>query len=698
MRLRFAVRSAVRWAHLGGRRTESAGKESRPCTGGCRRPAATVLCTAGALVLATLSCAPTAAVAGPAAAPDSAHVHVGTVSSKRSCSVATRAGEMACDAIKVTGNVSAVQALTRPDLATAATAPAGYGPASLLSAYNLPSGGGGGQTVAVIDAYNDPNAASDLASYRSQYGLPACTTASGCLRQVSQTGSTTSLPAADSGWAEEESLDLDMVSAIAPDAHIILVEASSASAANLGTAVDEAVILGATYISNSYGGSESSSDATYDTKYYDHPGVVVTASAGDSGYGVEYPAASRYVTAVGGTSLTPADNARGWAESVWSTSATEGTGSGCSAYEPKPSWQTDTGCGRRTDNDVAADADPATGVAVYDSYGGDTGWEVFGGTSVAAPLIASVYALAGDPGSTPPQDLYQHTGSLYPVTSGSDGTCSPSYLCTAGSGYNGPSGWGTPDGLTAFTPTNSGTDTVTVTDPGNQSDTTGSAVSLQITASDSGQGRPLTYTATGLPPGLSVNSSSGLITGTPTTTGTSSVTVTAKDTTGASGSTTFTWTVVSSPSCSSPGNVVGNGTFADGSVDWTTTPDVIGKWAPSEPPYTGSYDAWLDGYGTSHTDTLSQSVEIPAGCSASLHLWLHIDSAQTGTANGSFAISIAGTVIGTFTNLNAASGYQEHSYNVSSYAGRTVTLLVTGVETNSRQTSYVVGQIALDAS
>jgi subtilase family serine protease len=291
-----------------------------------------------------------------------------------------------------------------------------------------------------------------MAAYRSQYGLPACTSASGCFKKVSQTGSTTSLPSSDSGWAGEISLDLDMVSAIAPNAHIILVEASSASMANLGKSVNEAVSLGAKFVSNSYGGSESSSDTSYDSSYFNHPGVAITVSSGDSGYGVEYPAASKYVTAVGGTALKKSTStSRGWTESVWSTSSSEGAGSGCSKYDAKPSWQTDTGCSKRTVADVSAVADPATGVAVYQTYGA-SGWAVYGGTSVAAPLIAGVYADAGTPSaSVPAADAYAHPSALNDVTSGSTASCSPSYLCKAATGYDGPTGLGTPNGLAAFT-------------------------------------------------------------------------------------------------------------------------------------------------------------------------------------------------------------------------------------------------------
>ncbi|MGV9352383.1 S53 family peptidase [Streptomyces misionensis] len=355
-------------------------------------------------------------------------------------------GQMACNALQVTAGTPR-SAHAESDL-TAAAAPAGYGPASLQAAYNLPSAtGGSGQTVAIVDAYDDPNAESDLAVYRAQYGLPACTTANGCFKKVDQSGGT-SYPRGDSGWAEEISLDLDMVSAACPNCKILLVEASSASMTNLGTAVNTAVKLGAKFVSNSYGGSESSSDASYDSAYFNHPGVAITVSSGDNGYGTEYPAASPYVTAVGGTSLSTASNSRGWSDSVWS-----GAGSGCSKYSAKPSWQKDTGCAARTVADVSAVADPNTGVAVYDSYRSATGWMVFGGTSASSPLIAATYALAGAPsaGSTPASFPYAHTSALYDVTSGSNGSCGGSYLCTAGSGYDGPSGLGVPNGTAAFT-------------------------------------------------------------------------------------------------------------------------------------------------------------------------------------------------------------------------------------------------------
>jgi subtilase family serine protease len=334
----------------------------------------------------------------------------------------------------------------------------GYGPCDVESAYNLltASAGSTTATVAVVDAYNDPSAAADLATYRSEFGLPACTVASGCFRQVNETGGS-ALPSNNASWSQEISLDLDTVSSTCPECHILLVEASSTGFSDLGAAVNEAAALGASAISNSYGGGEFSSETSYDS-YYNHPGIAVTVSAGDDDYGVEYPAASPYVTAVGGTSLSRASGTtRGWSETVWGPSGDEGTGSGCSAYEPQPTWQTAlhlAGCSGRLVNDVSADANPNTGVAVYDSYasGGSKGWLVFGGTSVASPLIASVYALSGKTSASGASLAYGDTAGLNDVTSGTNSSsgCSPAYLCTGEVGYDGPTGLGTPNGIGAF--------------------------------------------------------------------------------------------------------------------------------------------------------------------------------------------------------------------------------------------------------
>lgn len=659
---------------------------------GWARTATTALVSAGALLTYGFM------AATPSAAASSTSVPVHNL-----CSQKAQPGYMSCFAEARTD----ITRHTAHQLAVTPNATvSGYGPSQLQSAYNLTSAsasGGSGQTVAIVDAYDDPNAASDLATYRTQFGLPACTVANGCFTKVSQTGSTTSLPPAapaSDDWTGEESLDFDMVSAACPNCKILLVEATSPTDANLGTAVNEAVTLGAKYVSNSYGGSEDSSQTSEDTSYYNHPGVVITASSGDEAYGAEYPAASRYVTAVGGTSLSTSTNARGWTESVWKTSSTEGGGSGCSAYDTKPTWQTDTGCTKRTIADVAADADPATGVAVYDSYNGEGGWNVYGGTSASSPFIASVYALAGTPasGTYPASYPYAHTANLYDVTTGNNGTCSPSYLCTAGVGYDGPTGLGTPNGIAAFSSGSTGGNTVTVTNPGSKTTASGTAVSTQISATDSASGQTLTYSATGLPTGLSI-SSSGLISGTPTTAGTYNVTVTATDTTGASGSASFTWTITSGGSGCTASQLLGNPGFETGTAaPWTATSGVIDD-SSSEPAHTGSWKAWLDGYGTTHTDTLSQTVTIPAGCTATFSFWEHIDTDETGsTAYDTLKVQVGSTTLTTLSNVNANTGYTQKSFSLSSYAGQTVTLKFTGTEDSSLATDFLIDDAAVNVS
>jgi subtilase family serine protease len=320
--------------------------------------------------------------------------------------------------------------------------PAGLGPTQLRSAYKITSNGSSATTIAIVDAFGYPNAESDLATYRSTFGLSACTTANGCFRKVNQTGGTT-FPAANTGWEQETALDLDMASAMCPSCKILLVEATSASFANLAAAVNTAARLGAHVISNSYGGGESGTASVEAS--YNHPGVAVTVSSGDAGFGVQFPASSPHVIAVGGTSLRTSTSTRGWTETVWS-----GAGSGCSATFAKPTWQHDTGCARRTVADVSAVADPNTGVAVFGpSSATASAFLVFGGTSVAAPLIGGIYGVNGGT-VTSGSDPYAHTTALFDVTSGSNGRCSPAYLCTGEVGYDGPTGLGTPNGTAAL--------------------------------------------------------------------------------------------------------------------------------------------------------------------------------------------------------------------------------------------------------
>ena len=317
--------------------------------------------------------------------------------------------------------------------------PSGYGPADLASAYNLPTTGGAGQTIGIVDFGDDPNAESDLAVYRSTYGLPACTTANGCFKKVNQNGVQGSYPRKNRSWSGEISLDVDMASAICPNCHILLVETSG----DFNVAENTAVSLGANVVSNSYGANLVSG---YNSAF-DHPGHIITVASGDSGYSASptYPDGYGTIVSVGGTSLNRASGTtRGWTETAWSGSTSE-----CDTQVTKPTWQTDTGCTGRTETDVSAVADPNTGLAVYVTYGG-SGWTVYGGTSASSPILAGVYALAGNEASlTYAQSVYTNASKLNDVTSGSNGSCG-GYICNAGVGYDGPTGNGTPNGLGAF--------------------------------------------------------------------------------------------------------------------------------------------------------------------------------------------------------------------------------------------------------
>jgi subtilase family serine protease len=345
--------------------------------------------------------------------------------------------------------------------------PSAYGPTQFHTAYNLPTSppaSAPAQTIAIVDAYDDPTVASDLANYNRTYGIPAlpnCATPmspGACFAKVNGNGVMGSYPQANGGWALEIALDVETAHEICQTCKIVLVEASSANGSALDTAEATAANLGATEISNSWGtGSEYSSEVTENSTYFNHPNIAVTVASGDSGYNAfGFPAASPDVIAVGGTTLNLGTGNSWRSESGWS-----GSGSGCSSLMPAQPWQTavsdwsSTGCGtNRGVADVAADADPNTGAAVYDTtrYQGYSGWFRVGGTSLASPLVAAVYALAGNAGqhSYPAQFTYQNATQLHDVTSGpSTGSCS-TIMCTPASSYDGPTGLGSPNGLGAF--------------------------------------------------------------------------------------------------------------------------------------------------------------------------------------------------------------------------------------------------------
>ena len=363
-----------------------------------------------------------------------------------------------CSAVKLDNSSGWRGHHVRGGGATTVAVPSGYGPSELQQAYNLTAASaanGKGETVAIVDAYDDPAALSDLATYRAEWNLPPLCAGGGTrscvtVTKVNQRGGTWPLPAPDPGWSQEISVDLDMVSATCPHCDILLVEASAATIGDLGAAENTAAAADPVSIGNSFGISETGAETTED-RYFSHPGITITAAAGDDGYGTQYPAASPAVVAVGGTTLSTATgSSRGWSETAWS-----GDGSGCSSFEAQPTWQSKVSairsvCSQRAIADVSAVADPETGVAVYDSYG-LPGWTVFGGTSVSAQIIAAVYALAdGRIGAGNAAGLYRAGSSdFFDVTSGNDGSCA-SDLCTAQAGWHRTHRLGTPDGTGAF--------------------------------------------------------------------------------------------------------------------------------------------------------------------------------------------------------------------------------------------------------
>ena len=374
------------------------------------------------------------------------------------CATSSQVGFARCDL--VVRRDAAATRLT-PQRGTSATPSAllgdngAYSPAYLQSAYNaralgVATNAGAGRVVAVVDAYDNPNLYNDLNYYRSYFGMPACVrgtvraTNTGCVfQQVNEVGQSSPRPVVNESWGFETATDVEMISALCVNCQILVVEAQSASITDLGTAVNTAVSLGANVVSNSYGSPEFPSEVGIDTTDFTHPGVPLVAAAGDSGYGVQFPAAAPGVIAVGGTTLVQNSElgTRSGSESVWA-----GTGSGCSAYEPKPAWQHDTLCVHRSVNDVAAVANPNTGVWVYDASSAPM-MSIVGGTSVAAAIVSALYGLAGGEYLTvdPAQLLYAGTSSMYQVTVGENATCA-TYLCDASqsqNGYNGPTGVGT---------------------------------------------------------------------------------------------------------------------------------------------------------------------------------------------------------------------------------------------------------------
>jgi subtilase family serine protease len=356
-------------------------------------------------------------------------------------------GSFSCNARVIIDANGKPAAKPTPDL--------GLTPAQIRKAYNLPATISATRPpiIGVVVAYDNPNILKDLTTFSSAMGipsLPACrgtiaASAKPCFQKVDQNGGT-QYPVVSSQWALESALDVQTAHGVCTNCSILLVEAVNNEYPNMMAAVDKAVSLGASVVSNSYGSVEFASQSQFDSRF-NRPGVAFTFSTGDFGYGVQYPASSPFVTAVGGTSLFLNGDGSYMSEAAWG-----GAGSGCSAYSVKPTWQTDGGCSTRTVADVAAVADPNTGAAIYTSLGlqGQKGWMRVGGTSLAAPIIAAVYALSGNTSGAANSIPYINSaGNLRDVSVGSNGSCG-NYLCMALSGFDGPTGLGTPFGVRAF--------------------------------------------------------------------------------------------------------------------------------------------------------------------------------------------------------------------------------------------------------
>ena len=384
-----------------------------------------------------------------------------------------KSGHARCHAVVLTDNLGHPLVFKAP-FATPADAggSVGYSPQQLHSAYQLPWSSTVRQTIAIVDAYDHPAVKSNLDVFDSQFGLgsfPSCsaTVTTACFQRVDQNGNargfTNSDPTAASKWDLETNLDVQAAHATCLNCKILLVEAFTTGNDDFAAAEDTAARLGATEISNSYELAEGSLKTWVPTSF-NHAGIAIVASAGDHGYGPVYPADLNTVVAVGGTRLVLNSNGSYNSESVWGNGVAapsgHGTGSGCSTLgSPNTTaawWQVGvanwqyTGCGgQRSVADVAALADPSTGFWVYTSA---TGWEIIGGTSLSAPVIAGVFALAGHAANYtwPAQSLYQHLSQFHDVTTGTNGTCTYTIMCHGWAGYDGPTGVGTPRGIGAF--------------------------------------------------------------------------------------------------------------------------------------------------------------------------------------------------------------------------------------------------------
>ncbi|GAA1248624.1 hypothetical protein GCM10009665_44370 [Kitasatospora nipponensis] len=606
--------------------------------------------------------------------------------------------------------------LAKPNASAPMATPSGYGPAQYDGAYNLNKVGADGTGVKVALWEFDGYKSSNLTTYDTQFGLsgPTVTT-------VPVDGQNyDSAPGEGQGEVE---LDSEIVRGVAPKATQLVYEAPNSDQGEIDMAAKIVADNQVSVISISWGGCEpdttQSSMTAVDNSFKQAAaqGISVFSASGDDGSrdctrstsgssvkSVDFPASDTYVTGVGGTNLALSGNTYS-SESAWSTA-----GGGVSTVFSKPSWQTGTGVTgtMRTVPDVSSNADPNSGFAIYTQGTSSPGWQVYGGTSAAAPLWSGYTALFNQKAKAAAKpNLGQANPALYAIANSTnygttfhDVKTGKNQDFSTKTGYDQVTGWGSPvaDALTTalLGGTSTGGNTVTVTNPGNQSGKVGTAVSLQLAGSDSASGQTLTYSATGLPAGLSI-SASGLISGTPTAATTATVTVTATDGTGATGTANFTFTVTTGSTGCTPAQLLGNAGFETGTAaPWTTSAGVVDN-SSSEAAHSGSWKAWMDGYGSAHTDTVSQAVTIPAGCKATFSFWLHVDTAETGsTAYDKLTVTANGTTVKSFSNVNAGTGFTQQTVDLSSYAGQTVTLKFTGVEDSSLQTSFVIDDTAVN--
>jgi kumamolisin len=598
----------------------------------------------------------------------------------------------------------------------------GYTAQELRSAYGvdkLVGGGtdGSGQSIAMLEFSHFTQA--NISTYDQQYG-----TGSPTPTVVKVDGGDDDT--AGDGVTEVE-LDIEVAHAIAPKANVAVYEAPNSDQGEIDM-WNKFVTDKVSVVSSSWGSCELDDTASTETavdnvaKQGAAQGQTFLSAAGDSGaydcyrhsgtqspnannLAVDFPGSDPYVTSVGGTNLTEGSGGSYSGETVWNegTATKWAGGGGVSSKFPRPSWQTGPGVGTgslRYVPDVSADAEN------YSIYSGGS-WGTVGGTSAATPFWASVLTLANQQAvAAGHAKVGQVNSTLYQLGSSSsygtlfhDITSGDNLYYSATANYDEASGWGSPK-ADALVPNLSGGGTTqpgapAVTNPGNQSNLVGDSVS--ITAHATGGTTPYTWSASGLPTGLSIASGTGVISGKTSAAGTYNVTVTATDAAGKTGSAAFTWTVsTSGGSCS--GQQLGNPGFETGSASpWSASTGVVSNASAGEAAHSGSYLAWLDGYGSTHTDTLSQSVTIPAGCHATLSFWLHIDTAETTTttAYDKLTVKAGSTTLATYSNLNAASGYAQKTFDVSALAGQTVTISFSGTEDSGLQTSFVIDDTAV---